>query len=204
MLWGGSLAMTREALEIVDLPSTFERQVVEDMPIADRLAEAGLRLLTRRAVRVPTPLRGSWRDMWAFGRRQSQFVRIYRPRLWLIAGGMASADLFARVMLVWDLFAADSVAALAILACAAGLGSATAELRFAIGRKIGAADGPSTRVCQHLLVWATLPIGAFYVGLIWAGAVVSPIRWAHVRYALDRSGRVSAARRYPYQRGREG
>jgi hypothetical protein len=204
MLWGGSLAMTREALEIVDLSSTFERQVVEDMPIADRLAETRLRLLTRRALRVPTPLRGSWRDMWAFGRRQSQFVRIYRPRLWLIAGGMASADLFARIVLVRDLFAADSVAALAILACAAALGSATAELRFAIGRRIGAADGSSTRVCQHLLVWATLPIGAFYVGLIWAGAVVSPVRWAHVRYALDRSGRVYAARRYPYERGREG
>jgi Glycosyl transferase family 21 len=203
-LWGGSLAMTREALEMVDLPSAFERQIVEDMPIADRIAETGLRLLTRRAVRVPTPLRGGWFDMWAFGRRQSQFVRIYRPRLWLIAGVMASADLLARVILVWDLFAARAMAALAILACAAALGSATAELRFAIGRRIGAADGLATRVRLHLLIWATLPIGAFYVGLIWAGAVASPIRWAHVRYALDRSGRVYATRRYPYERGREG
>jgi len=99
IVWGGSLALTRETLEILDLARTLDREVVEDLPIGGRVAETGLRLLTRRALRVPTPLRGSWRALWSFGRRQGQFVRLYRPRLWCCASLIATADFLARVVL---------------------------------------------------------------------------------------------------------
>ncbi len=67
-----------------------------------------LRLLTRRALRVPTPLAGSWRELWAFGRHQGQLVRLYRPRLWWCASLIATADFLARIALAWDLLAANS------------------------------------------------------------------------------------------------
>jgi len=198
MMWGGSLALTREALEILDLARTLDREVVEDAPIGHRLAETGLRLLTRRALRVPTPLAASWRELWAFGRRQGQFVRLYYPRLWCSACLVATADFLARIVLVWSLLAAGSLAALAVLAFIAASDSIATELRRAVGRRIGAGDGLASACYQHLLIWAILPIGACYVSLIWASAFTSVVRWAHVQYWLDCSGRVLAVRRHPY------
>ncbi len=204
MVWGGSLALTREALEVLDLGKTLDREVVEDVPIGSRVTETRLRLLTRRALRVPTPLAGSWRELWAFGRRQGQFVRLYRPRLWWFASLIATADFLARIALAWDLLAAGSMPALRMLALIAASGSVATELRRAVGRRIGAADGLACTSYQHLLNWAILPIGAWYVSLIWASAFTSVVRWAHVQYSLDRSGRVLAARRHPYGPRRRG
>jgi hypothetical protein len=62
MVWGGSLALTRQALEILDFATTLDREVVDDAPIARRVVETKLRLLTRRALRVLTPLSGTWRE----------------------------------------------------------------------------------------------------------------------------------------------
>ena len=198
MVWGGSLALTREALEILDLARTLDREVVEDAPIGRRVAETGLRLLTRRALRVPTPLAASWRELWAFGRRQGQFVRLYYPRLWCSACLVTTADFLARVMLVWSLLAAGSLPALAVLAFIAASDSIATELRRAVGRRIGAGDGLASACYQHLLTLAILPIGACYASMIWASAFTSVVRWAHVQYWLDRSGRVLAVRRHPY------
>ena len=198
MIWGGSLALTREALEVLDLGTTLDREVVDDAPIARRVAETRLRLLTRRALRVPTPLNGSWRELWAFGRRQGQFVKLYFPRLWCWAGLLAMADLLARVMLAWDLLAVSSIPALLVLVLVAALDSVATELRRAVGRRIGADDGAASTSYQHMLTWAILPIAAWYVSLILASALTSVIRWAHVEYLLDRSGHVLAARRHPY------
>jgi hypothetical protein len=198
MIWGGSLALTREALEILDLGTILDREVVDDAPIARRVAETRLRLLTRRALRVFTPLNGSWRELWALGRREGQFVRLYYPRLWCWADLLATADLLARVMLAWDLLAAGSTPAFLVLVLVAASDSIATELRRAVGRRIGAVDGAASTSYQHMLTWAILPIGAWYVSLIWASAFTAVVRWAHVEYSLDRSGRVLAARRHPY------
>ena len=58
-IWGGSLAVTRSALEMLDLPATIGRTLTEDLPIGDRAAQAGLRVLTRRA----SGRRPRWREL---------------------------------------------------------------------------------------------------------------------------------------------
>jgi hypothetical protein len=123
---------------------------------ADFKPETGLRLLTRRALRVPTPLRGSWRELWSFGRRQGQFVRLYRPRLWCCASLIATADFLARVVLAWHLLAEGSPPALRVLALVAALGSVVTEFRRAVGRRIStftivansSVIGGSHRICS--------------------------------------------------------
>jgi hypothetical protein len=198
MVWGGSLALTREALEILDLATTLDREVIEDGPIARRIAETGLRLLTRRALRVLTPLNESWRELWASGRRQGQFLRLYYPRLWCWAGVLATADFLARIMFAWDLLGAGSMPALFVLVLVAALDSIATGLRRAVGHRIGAVDAAGSTSYQHMLIWTILPIGVWYVSLVWASAFTSVIRWAHVEYLLDRFGHVLAARRHPY------
>jgi cellulose synthase/poly-beta-1,6-N-acetylglucosamine synthase-like glycosyltransferase len=195
-IWGGSLALTRHALEILDLPRTIGRTLTEDLPIGDRAAEAGLRVLTRRAIRPPTPLGGSIRDLWRFGRRQYQLIRLYRRGLWRFAALVVTTDLVARLVLL-SAVAVSGVALAAIVAIAA-LGSIAAEIRLAIGKRLDAADGTGFRLGQHLLVWTILPAPAFHASVIWGGFVTTPVVWRHIRYLVDRTGRVIDVARRPY------
>jgi Glycosyl transferase family 21 len=195
-IWGGSLAVTREALERLELPNTIGRALTEDLPIGERAAEAGLRVLTRRAIRPPTPLGGSLRDLWRFGRRQYQLIRLYRPGLWRFAAFTVTVDLVARVLLL----AAMPVSRLALIALLmlAGLGSVAIEIRLAIGRKLGVTDLAGVRASQHLSAWALLPAQVFHASVIWGGFVTSPVQWAHVRYSVNKTGRVIGVARQPY------
>ena len=194
--WGGSLALTRRAVEILDLPNTINHTLTEDLPIGDRAAETGLRVLMRCAIRPLTPLSGSFFGLWRFARRQCQLVRLYRPGLWRFAAFIVTTDLLARIALLPA--AAISGVALAAIIAVAALGSITAEIRLAVGRKLGAADGIGFRLVQHLFIWMVLPAAAFTVSVIWGGFVTSTVDWAHIRYLVDRTGRVIEVIRRPY------
>ncbi|MBV9374664.1 MAG: glycosyltransferase [Alphaproteobacteria bacterium] len=195
-IWGGSLAVSRRALDMLDLPNTIGRALTEDLPIGDRAARTGLRVLNRRAVRPPTPLAGTICDVWRFARRQYQLIRLYRPGLWGFAAFVITSDLAARVFLVSQL--ATSEIALLVLLALAALGSSAAEIRLAISRRLEAADGIGFRVAQHLLVWSILPAPLFHASVIWGGAITSSVVWRHIRYAVDKSGRVVEVSRRPY------
>ena len=200
-VWGGSVAFTRLALAALDLPVLLARAATEDGMIGTRAQALGLRVVTRHGLRLPTPLGGSLLSLWRFARRQYQLVRLYRPGVWLLACGVCTADLLARAILVFAVFFSGAPAArIAILALfALGLsGSITAELRFAIGRRLGVADPVRLVLAHHALVWSFLPAAAFHASAIWAGFFYSPIVWAHVRYTVDRHGRVLDAVRSPY------
>ncbi len=195
-IWGGSLAVSRRALEALDLPNTIGRTLTEDLPIGDRAAETGLRVLTRRAVRPATPLSGSFGELWRFGRRQYQLIRLYRPGLWAFAAFVVSTDLIARAVLLSSLATpGPALAAILALAC---FGSIATEIRFAIGKKLGAADGIGFRISQHILAWTILPTSGFHASVVWGGFVTSPVVWAHIRYIVDKTGQVIEVARRPH------
>jgi hypothetical protein len=195
-VWGGSLAVTRPALDLLDLPTTIGRTLTEDLPIGDRAAQTGLRVLTRRAIRPRTPLGGKLGALWRFGRRQYQLIRLYRRELWGFAAFVVTTDLIARVVLLSDL-AAWGPSLFAILIIAA-LGSIATEVRLAIGRKLDASDGIGFRVAQHLAVWTILPAPVFHASVIWGGIITSRVAWRHVRYVVDKTGHVIDVARRPY------
>jgi hypothetical protein len=195
-IWGGSLALSRHALQLIDLPNTIGRSVTEDLPIGDRAAEAGLRVLTRRAIRPPSPLSGTSRDLWRFGRRQYQLIRLFRPRLWCFAAVVITTDLLARLIVLWSI--ATWGPALATILFVACMGSVAAEFRLAISKRLGAADGTGFRLAQHLLSWAILPVPAVHASLIWGGFITSPVVWRHVRYVVDKTGQVVDVTRRPH------
>jgi hypothetical protein len=198
-IWGGSLAMTRHALQTLDLPATIGRTLTEDLPIGDRAMETHLRVLTRRAIRVPTPLDGRLQDLWRFGRRQYQLIRIYRPGLWSYAALVVTTDLIARLVLLSMLIVmGTSGPALPAVLVATASGSVATEIRLAVGRRLGAADRIGFGPWQHLLVWLILPLPAFHASMIWGGFVTSPVRWAHIAYVVDRRGRVTDVTRRPH------
>jgi len=200
-VWGGSVAFTRAALDALDLPRILARAVTEDAVIGLEAEALGLRVVTRRGLRLPTPLSGGLVSLWRFTRRQYQLVRLYRPRLWLLASSICTADLLARTTLIIAAFAADAAAAriaVAALVALGLLGSITAELRFAVGRRLGVADPLRFMLAHHALVWSFLPAAAFHASAIWAAFYYSPIVWAHVRSTVERPGRVVGAARSPH------
>jgi Glycosyl transferase family 21 len=195
-IWGGSLAISRDALDRLDLPNTIGRTLTEDLPIGDRAAEIGLRVLTRRAIRPPTPLSGGFHDLWRFARRQYQLIRLYRRGLWCFAAFVVTTDLVARVVLLATIAASGlALAAVVTVAC---LGSIATEIRLAIGKKLGAADGIGFRLSQHLLAWTILSAPGFHASVIWGGLVTSPVLWAHIRYIVDKTGQVVEVARRPH------
>jgi Glycosyl transferase family 21 len=198
LLWGGSLALSRHALDLIDLPASLAHTLSDDLAIGRRAAELGLRIVTRRGVRAPTPLGGAIGDLWRFGRRQYQIIHVYRPEVWLLALAITTADLLARTTLVAAAVAAAGMRqAIAVggLVALALIGSVAIELLRAIGRRLGIVDPVGFALAQHLLPWSVLPCAAFHAGIVWAGIVRSPVTWAHVRYRLDGDGRVVAAAR---------
>ena len=195
-VWGGSLALTRSALAALDLPNTIGHALTEDLPMGDRAAQTGLRVLTRRAIRPPTPLAGNLRDAWRFARRQYQLIRLYRPGLWCFAAFVVTTDLAARIALLSKVLGwQPALPAILVVAC---LGSIATEIRLTIGRKLGVTDGIGFRLAQHLLGWTILAGQMFHASVIWGGAVTSPVIWRHVRYVVDNTGQVIDVARRPY------
>ena len=197
LLWGGSLALTRRALDLIDAPTSLARALTEDLVIADRATALGLRIVTRRALRLPTPMDGTLYALWRFGRRQYQIVHVYRPGLWVLTLGVCTADLAARAGLLVAAAASGGIAQSVAVGALIGLGllgSLTTELRRAVGCRLGVADPTGFAPAQHLLVWAMLPVPAFHASIVWSAARRSPVTWAHVRYTVRR-GRVVAAQR---------
>ncbi len=198
-IWGGSLAVTHHALETLDLPQIIGRALTEDLPIGVRAADIGLRVLTRRALRAPTPLDDRFHDLWRFGRRQYQLIRIYRPGLWSFAAFVVTTDVAARLALLLALtFGGASAISVAALIAIAALGSTTVELRSSIGRKLNVRDPLGMRWRHHLLTWIIVPLPAAHASVIWGGLITSPVRWAHIRYIVDRRGRVTDIVRHPH------
>ena len=105
-----------------------------------------------------------------------------------------NADLGARVTLAAAAFALDPLA-IGVLGGLGLLGSVATEVRRSIGRQLAVSDPAGFALMQHLLVWAILPLAAFHASIVWAAALRSSVVWAHVRYSVDRRGRVVAVLR---------
>ena len=195
--WGGSLAFTRNALAALDLPNTIGHALTEDCRSATARRKRACRMLTRRAIRPPTPLAGDLRDVWRFARRQYQLIRLYRPGMWCFAAFVVTTDLAARI---------------ALLSNAARLGARLAgpprsRLPRARSRPRSGwrSAGNSALPTGSAFAWRSISSsGPFCPPRMfmprWSGAVLvtSPVVWRHVRYVVDKTGQVIDVARRPY------
>ena len=116
--------------------------------------------------------------------------------MWCFAALVVTTDLIARIVLLSKLTAWGP--ALPAVLIIAALGSTAAQIRLAIGKKLGVADGIGFRLTQHLVVWTILPAPVFHASMIWGGFITSPVVWRHVRYIVDKTGQVVDVARRPY------
>jgi hypothetical protein len=194
LVWGGSVAIARDALARMDLAATLARTFSTDGAISRRARALGLRVLTRRAVLLPTPPEGGDREAIAFKRRQLQIVHLYVPRLWLALGVALHAEALALPLALLAM-AGDGVAA-GFVAAIAAVGGLRAALHDHVTRAIGIREGNPARAGQVAL-GLLAPLSAPAVAaLFWTSARTRIIRWRHVEYAVDGPEQVRVLRRH--------
>ncbi len=84
-LWGGSMAMTREVFEGLDIVKNLAGSVNDDARISQLARREGKTMRYVRSVAAPSPVDFTWASLFEFGRRQYFQLRIYQPMLWWMA-----------------------------------------------------------------------------------------------------------------------
>ena len=194
LVWGGSVAISRDALAKMDLADALGRTFSTDGAISRRARALGLRVLTRRAVLLPTPPEGGDREAIAFKKRQLQIVRVYVPSLWVWLGAALHAEALALPLLLLAL--AGDAAAWWFLVPVAAVGALRAVLHDHVTRAVGIREGMPARLAQVAL-GALAPFTApAVVALFWTSARTRVIRWRHVEYEVLGPDEVRVLRRH--------
>jgi hypothetical protein len=195
MVWGGTLALSRRAFSVLPLQDTLGTTLSDDCAIGERAAAMGLRLRTDRRLLVPTPLSLGLAQAWAFGRRQYQIIRIYRPWLYQLALTCMAARLATWAIIAAGASTAMSPSTAAAIILSLGLGSYAAQQvvarRLQIGDRHGAAIG-------QLALALALPLVDLLHGGMILGALGSSVRWGHVSYNVAGPSDVAVAERRPW------
>jgi hypothetical protein len=193
LVWGGSVAIARDALAKMDLADALSRTFSTDGAISRRARALGLRVLTRRAVLLPTPPEGGDREAIAFKTRQLQIVHVYVPSLWVWLGVALHAEALALPLALLAI-AGDGVA-LAFVVVIGAVGVARALLQDRVTRAVGIREGFAARAAQVVL-GALAPITAPAVAaLFWTSARTRIIRWRHIDYEVSGPEQVRVLRR---------
>ena len=180
-VWGGTIAMTRETAERLELGKHLRNRLLDDLTVGELARRAGIPVFYRRVLRVPTPLTFDLETAWRFGHRQYQLVRLYRPQLWLFALATVTLQLAC-----WIALASPPARAFALPALATLFGLALTEtaLLDRIGKRLGNHDRVSTLPAQWLLCLAKPLVDLFHWSMIVAAARVRSVTWGHVRYRV--------------------
>lgn len=182
VVWGGSLAMSAVKAAAIDLDTSLENTLSDDLSIAERAESCGVRIVTRASLLIASPTRLSLAAAWRFARRQYQICRIYRPYLWWLAALTINMRLAAWIFALL-LFNDDGRFGWALLALA-GLSMAKQFLVGDIGRRLGLPDPASVRAVQ-LALGLLQPIpDLFHSTVILAAARTRFVRWGHVTYEV--------------------
>jgi hypothetical protein len=191
LAWGGSMALRRETLDLLDIAGCWDRAVLEDLPLS-RAAHALGYIESEPDVLVPTPASYSWKEAIAFGRRQYLFVRMYSPRHWLVAAGATTLPLIGwTVSLI--LTAGGNKAALATLLVANALDHVRARLRRRVPEKLWGTAMP--RRMALIDRWGTPIYLGFHALIIWSTLFGRTIVWAGRSYRLDANNQVVQIKR---------
>jgi cellulose synthase/poly-beta-1,6-N-acetylglucosamine synthase-like glycosyltransferase len=194
LTWGGSTAVTRTALERIDLKQVWSGTVLDDLTLASALHRNGIGIHAALRLLVPTPVRYDWQSFFAYARRQYQFVRIFALRHWVLALAAAFVPIvgFCALLIVGreaPILAASTVILILLLQ----------QLRLMLRGWIARDILPEAVMPQvrRAMAWNRL----FYPALPWIHAAIllasasgNVIRWAGITYLVDGPTRTKVVR----------
>lgn len=196
LAWGGSLAVSRVALERLDIKSILGNTLSDDCALGKAAGEHGLRFLVRRALLVPTPAQFRLMEAWRFGRRQYQIVRIHCASIWVLAAMLVGLRALTWVILAIHYTAAFSFFIFVVLLAAALVGRVTQQ-RVAV--RLGQADKAHAAVTQMGLIFMQPVVDLFHMGIILSSSSTRRIVWGHVTYDAQGPQAVAIIARVPWR-----
>ena len=194
LCWGGATALSRAALERLDLPRVWDRAVSDDLALTRAARALGLRIYGPLDVRPAGPVAHGLRGALAFGARQYRLIRHLAPRAWVLAT-LALALPVAGGTTAAMAAASGSGTALACLAGAFGLASVRAALRARIARRVLPQEDAAAalRTLRRGPVLQPPALALHLASALAGGLGPRRLDWAGRRYRLDRGGRVVGA-----------
>jgi hypothetical protein len=185
LLWGGSTAISAAALESLPIERVWRGAMSDCLSLSVAAHAAGMPPWTPRRVLVPSPVRHSWRSMFAFARRQMLLTRIYAPFAWACLGAGLLLPLLAALLLL-AAAAQGSVTAMAVLAIGLALQQWRASMRAEVARRVLPPDDaaavrralPGDRLLMPLA-------HLVQVAVFLASALGRRVRWRGRSYAIE-------------------
>jgi hypothetical protein len=195
-VWGGSVAISRTAASRMNLAEALADTLSDDLTIATRAAESGLRILTRGALLVDSPTSLDLPGAWRFAVRQYRIGHIYRPGLWLLAATAVNVRLAAWIAALWSGFAGGPLAwGLAGLATLAVLKQ---YMVSEVARRLDMPDPVSVKAVQLLLGLLQPLVDIFHAGALLAAGRTRWLKWGHVTYEIKGPHDVTVRERQPF------
>jgi ceramide glucosyltransferase len=184
MCWGGSTAVTREALNAIDLQAVWDRSASDDVTLTQALRAGGFTINSPLRVLVPSPVAFTWSGLFGFARRQHLMLRTYAPRHWLFGGMTLCIPAIGAVAALLSLADVNQFGIGALVASIAML-----QVRLQIRRRIAArvlpADAQSSaRGTIFFSSWAWPLIHFIHCVAFLSSCLGQRFTWAGIRYQL--------------------
>lgn len=196
VVWGGSVGISRRAALRSGLFESLDRTLSDDLSLSEHAASAGLRVLTRGALLVPSPNDQTISSAWHFGRRQYQIGHLYRPWLWRLALVAVNLRILAWLAAVGQVAAGHGMAwGLPVLLALAVLKQV---LVGEVARRLDMADPPEVRFVQLALGVLQPLVDLFHSSVVIASATTRRITWGHVVYDIAGPSEIKVKERRPF------
>jgi hypothetical protein len=193
--WGGTMVMRRETLERIDIRRYWEGAILDDLQMTRALRDHGVMIFSPRQSLLLSPIRMSWREAFAFGRRQYRLVLTHDPDLWLLAALGTAVPVFS-VVLAIVLLCQGSLFALSLLVLSVALGEARTRWRQQIvaalwGKELDTALSRSWMTDRWLrpLWWG------FHTICVFAALGSRRLNWAGIEYLIRSPQDIEVIRR---------
>ena len=184
LLWGGSTAITAGALKRLPIERVWEGAMSDCLSLTQAAHAAGMPPWTPRRVLVPSPVRHTWRSLWAFARRQLLLTRIYAPFAWACLGAGLAVPVAGVALLLPPALGGDPVA-LGILIAAIVLQQLRASLRVEVARRVLPPEDSEAVMRALPLDRLLLPLAHLAHLVVFLGSALGRrVRWRGRSYAI--------------------
>jgi hypothetical protein len=185
MCWGGSTAVSRDALDAIDLKAVWDRAASDDVTLTRALRAHKCAINSPLRILVPSPVAHTWSSLFAFARRQHLMLRTYAPRHWIFGGMALCIPALGAGVALLSLGAVNRVGIGALIASIAML-----QVRLKIRRRIMARVLPAdthsiAQASIFFSVWAWPLIHFTHCLAFLSSCLGGRFTWAGVRYQLD-------------------
>jgi hypothetical protein len=187
MCWGGSTAVTREALDAVDLKAVWNHAASDDVTLTEALRDGKFTINSPLRVLVPSPVAHTWSSLFGFARRQHLMLRTYAPRLWLFGGLTLCIPAVGAGAALMSLAFVNRFSVGALVASIALL-QVRLRIRSRIASLVLPADALSiARSTIMFASWAWPLIHLVHCAAFFSSCVGRRFTWAGIHYELDGS-----------------